>query len=37
MAARMLDAVFGSSLADAVAGFQNKVQAKVDAVITENG
>lgn len=36
-AARMLDAVFGSSLADAVAGFQNKVQAKVDAVITENG
>nr|DAE70320.1 MAG TPA: Tail tape measure [Caudoviricetes sp.] len=35
--ARMLDAVFGSSLADAVAGFQNKVQAKVDAVITENG
>ena len=36
-AARMIDAVFGSSLADAVAGFQNKVQAKVDAVITENG
>ncbi len=36
-AARMLDAVFGSSLADAVAGFQNKVQAKVDAVISENG
>ena len=36
-AARMLDAVFGSNLADAVAGFQNKVQAKVDAVITENG
>ena len=36
-AARMLDAVFGSSLADAVAGFQNKVQAKVDAVIAENG
>lgn len=36
-AARMLDAVFGSSLADAVAGIQNKVQAKVDAVITENG
>lgn len=36
-AARMLDAVFDSSLADAVAGFQNKVQAKVDAVITENG
>lgn len=36
-AARMLDAVFGSSLADAVAGFQNKVQTKVDAVITENG
>lgn len=36
-AARMIDAVFGSSLADAVAGFQSKVQAKVDAVITENG
>ena len=36
-AARMLDTVFGSSLADAVAGFQNKVQAKVDAVISENG
>lgn len=36
-AARMLDAVFGSSLTDAVAGFQNKVQAKVDAVISENG
>ena len=36
-AARMLDAVFGSSLADAVAGFQNKVQAKVDDVISENG
>lgn len=36
-AARMLDAVFGSNLADAVAGFQGKVQAKVDAVISENG
>lgn len=36
-AARMLDTVFGSNLADAVAGFQGKVQAKVDAVISENG
>lgn len=32
-AAKMLDAVFGSNLAAAVGGFQDKVQAKIDAKI----
>ena len=36
-AAKMLDAVFGSNLADAVGGFQDKVQAKIDAKIEDAG
>ena len=36
-AASLLDTLFGSNLADAVGGFQDKVQAKIDSVIEENG
>lgn len=36
-AAKMLDAVFGSNLAAAVGGFQDKVQAKIDAKIEDAG
>lgn len=32
-----MDTLFGSNLADAVGGFQDKVQAKIDSVIEENG
>lgn len=36
-AAGAIDAVFGSNLQSAVEGFQSKIQAKVDAKITEGG
>lgn len=36
-AASLLDTLFGTNLADAVGGFQDKVQAKIDSVIEENG
>lgn len=36
-AAGLIDTIFGSNLASAVAGFQAKVQAKIDTLITENG
>ena len=36
-AAAMLDAVFGSNLADAVSQFQGKIQSEIDATITNAG
>ena len=36
-AASLLDTLFGTNLADAVGGFQDKEQAKIDSVIEENG
>lgn len=36
-AASLLDTIFGSNLANAVAGFQNRIQAKVDATIKSAG
>ena len=36
-AASMLDAVFGSNLADAVSQFQGKIQSEIDATITNAG
>lgn len=36
-AAKLLDTIFGSSLADAVSGFQDTIQAKIDAKIEDAG
>lgn len=36
-AASILDTVFGSSLAEAIAGFRNGVQAEIDATLQSNG
>lgn len=36
-AASMLDAVFGSNLADAVSGFQAKIQSEIDATVENSG